>query len=129
MSEPTLSGAVNGSRRRGLLLVAVVFLLGLVCGSALTVIGVRSAMPGFPERRGDRHPPMARGMERLVMQLNLDAQQRAQMHEIFDRSRGEVHRVLEKSGAEIRAILTEEQREVFDEMRRQRRPARRRRGS
>ncbi len=58
MSEPALSGNGNGSRRRGLLLVGVVFILGLVCGSALTVIGVRTVLPVFPDRhrsRGRRH--------------------------------------------------------------------------
>lgn len=122
MSEPALGGAANGSRRRGLLLVGVVFLLGLVCGSALTVIGVRTVVPRFPDRPGAGRPHIARGMEGLVMRLDLDAEQRTQIREIFERNRGEIHRILEESGAEIRAILTEEQREKFDEMRRQRRP-------
>jgi Spy/CpxP family protein refolding chaperone len=129
MTEPALGGTANGSRRRGLLLVGVVFLLGLVCGSALTVIGVRTVLPGFPPGRpGGEPPPMARGMEGLVMRLDLDAEQRTQIREIFERNRGEIHRILRESGAEIRAILTEEQREKFDEMRRHRRPMRRRRG-
>jgi Spy/CpxP family protein refolding chaperone len=128
MSEPALNGSGNGSRRRGLLLVGVVFLLGLVCGSALTVIGVRTVLPRFPDRPGGGPPPMARGMERLVMQLDLDAEQRAEIREIFERNRGEIHRILRESGAEIRAVLTEEQREKFDELRRQRRPMRRPRG-
>lgn len=127
MSEPAING--NGSRRKGLLLLGVVFILGLACGSALTFIGVRTVLPVLPDRpvRPGGGPHHMGAMEQF-RDLDLDPDQEAQIREIIDRSRGEVRGVLEKSRADIRAILTDEQREKFDEMR-HRRPMRgRRRG-
>jgi len=120
--------AENGSRRRGLVLVLVVFILGLVCGAALTIIGVRSVAPrpfqGHPDgRRGE----MRRGFEHMAEELGLDEDQRRAIREIFERSRREMQEVTRESGEEIREILTEEQREQFDRMRERRGPPNRRR--
>lgn len=126
----------NGSRRRGLVLVLVVFILGLVCGAALTIIGIRSVGP----RRSPGHPDgrsadMRRGFDRMDELLGLDEDQRIAVREIFERSRGEIRQITRESGEEIREILTEEQREKFDRMRdrrgapgRHRRPGRDGRG-
>jgi hypothetical protein len=108
----------NGSRRRGLVLVLVVFILGLVCGAALTIIGIRSVgprrLPGHPDARPAE---MRRGFDRMNEELGLDQDQRIAVREIFERSRGEIRKITRESGEEIREILTEEQRTKFDRMR------------
>jgi len=115
----------NGSRRKGVLLILVVFILGLICGSALTVIGARSVMRRpFLVPEGPR--PGTRGVERLAEELNLGDDQRRQVREVMARSQEEIRRVFEESRGEIREILTQEQREKFDEMRRERGPRMRR---
>jgi uncharacterized membrane protein len=118
----------NGSRRRGLVLVLVVFILGLVCGAALTIIGVRSLTPrrlaGHPDgRRGE----IRRGFEHMAGELGMDEDQRRAVREVFERSRREMQEISRESGEEIREILTEEQREQFDRMRERRRSPNRRR--
>ena len=117
---------VNGSRRQGLLLIGVVFLLGLVCGSALTVIGVRTVLPQRLHRIGG--PPPTDGAERILRRLDLEPGQRRQVAEILERRGEEIHQIFQESGNEIREILTEEQQGKFDEMRRrhERGPMRRR---
>ena len=111
----------NGSRRRGMVLVLVVFILGLICGSALTIIGVRSVgirrSPGGPE---GRPVEMRRGIERMADELDLSEDQRRAIREIFRRSREEIHQITKDSREEIHALLTEEQREKFDQMRERR---------
>ncbi len=115
-------------RTKGLLLVGAVFLLGLVCGSAATVIGVRTVAPFRPgavpphERRGPGPGPGG-GPDRLLMQLDLDPEQRDRIEQVLERRRDEVHRIFEDSRREVRELLTEEQRVEFDRMgpRRQRR--------
>lgn len=108
----------NGSRRRGLVLVLVVFILGLVCGAALTIIGVRSVGPRrFPGHPDGRPAEMRGGFDRMNEELGLNEDQRIAVREIFERSRGEIRQITRESGEEVREILTEEQREKFDRMR------------
>jgi uncharacterized membrane protein len=113
--------AENGSRRRGMVLVLVVFILGLVCGAALTIIGMRSVgprrSPGGPD---GRRAEMGRGFERMANELDLSDDQRRAIREIFQRSREEMHQITKDSGEDIRELLTEEQREKFDQMRERR---------
>ena len=119
MAQAIESMPVNGTRTKGLLLVAVVFALGLICGSALTVIGARTVWPVGP-RHGDR-PPHREGAGHvgiLSQELGLDENQRAQVAEILDRNRREAHAIFKHSRTEIDAILTEEQRAKFTELRR-----------
>jgi Spy/CpxP family protein refolding chaperone len=122
--------AENGSRRRGLVLVLVVFVLGLVCGAALTIIGIRSVGPR-PFATPPDGPPrgeMRRGFERMSVELGLTEDQQREIRAIFERSREEIHEITRESGDAIRELLTEEQRAKFDEMRRHRRPMGGRRG-
>jgi hypothetical protein len=117
----------NGSKRKGILLILVVFILGLICGSALTVIGARSVTRRpLPVPDGPR--PGNRGIERLVEELDLDDDQRRKVREVMTRSQEQIRRVFDESRAEIRELLTEEQRDRFDEMRRERGPRKHRRG-
>ena len=111
----------NGSRRRGMVLVLVVFILGLVCGAALTIIGMRSVGPPRSPGHPDGRPAeMRRGFERMADELDLSEEQRRAIREIFKRSRHEIQQVTKESGEEIRQLLTEEQREEFDRMRERR---------
>ena len=111
----------NGSRRRGMVLVLVVFILGLVCGAALTIIGIRSVGPRRPPGGPDGRPAeMRRGFERMAELLDLSDDQRRAIREIFQRSREEMRQITKDSGEEIRELLTEEQREKFDQMRERR---------
>ena len=120
--------ADNGSRRRGLVLVLVVFILGLVCGAALTIIGMRSVAPRrFPGHPEGRPAEMRRGFERMTDELGLDRDQRRAIREIFEGSRGESQEITRESGEQIREILTEDQREKFDRLRERRGPPMRRR--
>jgi hypothetical protein len=119
----------NDSRRRGLVLVLVIFILGLVCGAALTIIGIRSVGPGRPVGYPDGRPvEMRRGFERMTEELGLNEDQRVAIREIFERSRKQIGEITRVSGDQIREILTEEQRQKFDRMRDRRgRPGRHRR--
>lgn len=111
----------NGSRRRGMILVLVVFILGLVCGAALTIIGIRSVGPRRLAGQPDGRPvEMRRGFEHMADELGLDEDQRVAIREIFDRSRIEMRKVTRESSQEIREILTEEQRQKFDRLRERR---------
>jgi hypothetical protein len=110
-------------RLQGFALLAIVFVVGLLGGMAIERIRVSRRRPPPPTEfvglRGDMPP----GMERL----NLTAEQRAQIAEIFRSSRPLTDSVLRSSmprlqtihdsvRQEIRAILTPEQQAIFDEM-------------
>ena len=122
MNRPDATVPVeNGSRRRGLVLVLVVFILGLVCGAALTIIGIRSVVPRRTAGHPDGRPAeMRRGFDRMVEELDLNEDQRLAIREIFDRSRNDIRQITRESGEEIREILTEDQREKYDRMRERR---------
>ncbi|HXV77045.1 MAG TPA: hypothetical protein VD788_12080 [Candidatus Polarisedimenticolaceae bacterium] len=139
MSDPVDSLAVDDrARRRGVTLMLVVFVLGLVCGAALSIITVRSvlprpvARPAFDDRPGDGRPVAGPGarFERMAERLDLDEEQRVRVREILRRSRQEIRDVFETSRQEIIEVLDEEQREEFERMRtseqRRRRPGGRR---
>ena len=113
------------TRKKGFLLLAVVFLLGIVCGGALVFIGTRTLVPN--ERRGGRLHPDG-GIQR---QLDLDEEQSEKIRAILDETRGEIETISRESRGRIREVLTPEQLEKFDEMRSRfrRRPGRRDRDS
>jgi Spy/CpxP family protein refolding chaperone len=123
--------APNPARSKGLALIAVVFLLGMVCGASLFYLGQRSVQ-GFPGSRpqayelDDRRRGGPRGgpSERIFDGLGLDAEQKDRVASVLRESRTRMNRLLEESRVEIRDLLTEEQQEKFDELR----PPRRRRG-
>jgi Spy/CpxP family protein refolding chaperone len=103
---------VGSPRGKAVLLVAVVFLLGLVSGGAAW-FAVERARPPEPFF-GPRHD---RPVEHLVRTLDLDPEQRARIEEILERQRGRLHEVLEESRLEIREVLRPDQLERFDTMR------------
>jgi hypothetical protein len=120
----------NGTRRRGLALMLVVFVLGLVCGAALSVIVIRSVMPDRPwiGSRAVGLGPGGPGFERMAERLGLTDEQRRLVHAELENTRREVHRLVRESGDRIRAVLDEDQARRFEEMRRHAGPRRRRPG-
>jgi len=105
--------ATGGAKRRGVLLVGAVFLLGVVCGAATVLIGARVARGPF------LGPPMPRGgIERLARELDLDPDQQARVREILDRHRDDLEHLHMRVGDELREVLNESQRARFDEIRR-----------
>ena len=128
-SEPL--APVNGAHRRGLVLMLVVFVLGLVCGAALSVIAIRSVLPARPSSFPRHAGPLGAGdpgFEGMAEHLGLSEEQRRQVRQELDSTRLEVHRLLDESGERIRALLDEDQRRRFDEMRRRHHVAPRLRG-
>jgi Spy/CpxP family protein refolding chaperone len=83
-------------RSRGVLIAAVIFLLGLLSGAAGFYLGQRSF---FAQRGwgGPGGPHPGGGLERLTRELKLDADQRRKIEAIL-------------------AVLTPEQQAVFDKM-------------
>jgi Spy/CpxP family protein refolding chaperone len=128
MDETVLKPA----RSTGLILIAVVFLLGMVCGASLFYLGQRSMLGGQairpPQSRGFGGPPGGehheRAIERIAKELGLDPEQKQQIATVLRESRMRVHQLVEESHAEIGELLTEEQQKMFDELH----PRRRMRG-
>lgn len=124
--------ASNPARTKGLALIAVVFLIGMICGASLFYLGQRSVR-GIPGDRaqndgvGEPRPGVPRlgPSERMYGHLDLDAEQRDAVASVLRESRARMHRLLEESRAEIRNLLTEEQQEKFDRLRPPRRGRRR----
>jgi Spy/CpxP family protein refolding chaperone len=102
-------------RSRGVLIAAVIFLLGLLSGAAGFYLGQRSF---FAQRGwgGPGGPHPGGGLERLTRELKLDADQRRKIEAILEGRRGRMQQFLEEGRAEIRAVLTPEQQAVFDKM-------------
>jgi Spy/CpxP family protein refolding chaperone len=100
-------------RSRGVLLVAVIFLLGLLSGAAGFYVGQRSL---FPPRFGWGGPRGGGGLDHLTRELKLDADQRTKIEAILEGRRGRMQQFLEEGRAEIRAVLTPEQQAIFDKM-------------
>jgi hypothetical protein len=104
-------------RTTGLILLAVVFLLGMVCGASLFYMGQRSVRGVGHDRWRPTGGAPREAVGQLVRELDLRPEQVERIREIMGRSREEMHEVLESSRAEIRALLTADQRERFDRMR------------
>jgi len=117
-SDAPLDGLGAGSPRRGLALMLVVFVLGIVCGAALAVIVIRSVIPPRPGPRFAGGPPRAeQRFERMAERLDLNDGQRVQVRAELDATRQSMDRLLRESAERIRAVLDEDQRRRFDEMR------------
>jgi len=104
-----MSGLENLRTRAAVLLVGT-FILGCICGAALLLLGQRSIM-------GPHHPHFEDPSARLTHELNLDAGQQQQVHDIIERHRSQMHAIIEDSRREIRAVLRPDQQEKFDRMR------------
>ncbi|MDH3283209.1 MAG: periplasmic heavy metal sensor [Acidobacteriota bacterium] len=104
-------------RKKGLLLLFTIFLIGLICGAALLFMGARLAGHLHGWRMGpiEHRPPDPIG--HLTRELDLDADQIERAREILDQSRREMHEALEQTHAELLELLTPEQRERFDRLR------------
>ncbi len=102
-------------RSRGVLLVGVIFLLGLLSGAAGFFLGQRSF---FPPRSGWGGPggPHGGGLDHLTRELKLDADQRQKIEAILEGRRGRMQQFLEEGRSEIRAVLTPDQQAIFDKM-------------
>lgn len=112
MAEQPETGRPGGARWQGLLLLGLVFVLGMICGSALLFMGFHHLgwKPRIHGGGRDHHP-----MQMMSRHLELDEEQIDQVHAILERSRGRVHEVMRESRDEIREVLTPQQRERFDE--------------
>jgi hypothetical protein len=113
------------SRKRGFLLLSVVFLLGVICGGAVVFIGIRTILPPRPVERGPGGQ-----MGRLARALDLDEEQQERIGEILDESRSGIHSIMEESTDRIREILRPDQLATFDDLmlKRRRGPGRRGQG-
>jgi hypothetical protein len=111
MSEPI----ERPVRSRAALALLGAFILGLVCGAAILLLGQRSVLPpsGPPVDRAR----LGRPMEHLARELGLDREQRRAVRRILERDRARMREILDQSRLEIREILTPEQQERFDRMR------------
>lgn len=111
MDEPT----DPTDHSRGVLLVAIIFLLGLLSGAASFYVGQRS-FPGRFGWGGPGGPHPGGGLDRLTRELKLDADQRKKIETILEARRGRMQQFLEEGRSEIRAVLTPEQQAIFDKM-------------
>ena len=105
--------ATNPARTRGLLLLGVVFVLGMVCGATLFYLGQRSMLlplRGFGP--GGRHS--GAGLERLTRELNLNGEQQKKIEEILAGRRARMQQFLEQGQSEIRDVLRPDQQRIFD---------------
>ena len=109
-------GNVGASTSRGVALLLVIFVLGMVAGGATFYLGQRS-VDRPPARRGPGGAAPLHPLERLSRDLDLDAEQQREIRALMDRHRTDLEALLEQSRLEIRDVLTEEQREAFDRMR------------
>jgi Spy/CpxP family protein refolding chaperone len=109
MDEPTNPP----DRSRGVLLVAVIFLLGLLSGAAGFYVGQRSL---FPPRFGWGGTRPGGGLDHLTRELKLDAEQRGKIEAILEGRRARMQQFLEEGRSEIRAVLTPDQQAIFDKM-------------
>jgi hypothetical protein len=109
----------RSAKSKGVLLLGLVFLLGMICGGALFFLGARSVLPPphggrppFGDRRGGMHP-----LQGLKQELQLDAEQEERVSAILLETRQEIRAALEDSRADIRAVLRPDQQDRFDTMR------------
>jgi hypothetical protein len=104
-------GGPSSRSATGLLAVLAVFILGVICGAALLFAGLH-LLPG-PARAGlfMRHEePLAR----IDRELDLDAEQRKEIHAVMERSHARINEILEQSHKEIQGLLRPDQREKFN---------------
>ncbi|ANM30711.1 hypothetical protein ABI59_15700 [Acidobacteria bacterium Mor1] len=110
----------SSTARRSLLGIAAIFLIGLVAGSALTVVTYRFMV--MPNERhvsdGGHKPPRGRPSPAEIMreELQLTDEQVEQIESIFHEHRAEIRRTAEEVRGKIREVLTDEQKEAFDNM-------------
>ena len=104
MADPAMK---QPTRLRGILLLCVVFVLGLVCGGALLHIGQHTI--DFRSRWPKHHEGRDHPFRHMARELELDEEQAEQVHEILQRSRTGVHSLLDEAHAEIRALLRPDQ--------------------
>jgi Spy/CpxP family protein refolding chaperone len=106
----------GSERTRGLFLLGVVFLLGMVCGAALFYLGQRSMMPPRLAGQWRDGPHPGAGLERLSRELDLDPDQRRKIEEILAERRSRMQKFVADGRSEIRDILRPEQQKIFDAM-------------
>jgi Spy/CpxP family protein refolding chaperone len=104
--------AASPARTRGLLLLGVVFVLGMVCGATLFYLGQRSMLP--PLHAFGPDGPHSGGLDRLTRDLNLDPDQRKKIEAILEGRRSRMQQFLEQGRSEIRDILRPDQQKTFD---------------
>ena len=112
MDEPN----VPPDRWRAVLLVAVIFMLGLLSGAAGFYLGQRSFFPPRFGWAGPGGPRPGGGLDHLTRELKLDADQRRKIEAILEGRRGRMQQFLEEGRSEIRALLTPDQQAIFDKM-------------
>jgi hypothetical protein len=104
---------------QGVVLLAVIFLIGAVAGAAFE--RAWEARPGFPPPLGRGAPPAWR------QQLRLTDDQDRQIHQILEKNRPRADAVLEQFlprlrmvtdsvRAEVRSVLTPDQQKMFDRL-------------
>jgi Spy/CpxP family protein refolding chaperone len=99
------------------LLLVAVFLCGIVCGAGITAVAIARGV-----RYAVRHPEVHtdRQTKYLARRLNLNAEQRDQVHKILTEQSHEIRPFivarLEETEAEIEKILTPEQQTRFRAM-------------
>jgi Spy/CpxP family protein refolding chaperone len=117
-------------RLQGIALLVVALSVGVLAGMALERVRSSHRAPPGPPPSG----PQQAGLPPDLAQLDLTADQRAQIHQIFDRARPVTDSILaemlprlrmaeDSTRAQIRAVLTPEQQRRYDELR-QREPRR-----
>jgi hypothetical protein len=105
------------ARSKGIMLLAAIFILGMVCGAALFYMGQRSiGLPGAPPRPQEGPPPPA-PLDHMSRMLDLDPGQREAIRHLLDEQRIRLEGFLEESRQEIRALLRPDQQRRFDDMR------------
>lgn len=104
----------GSERTRGLLLLGVVFLLGMVCGAALFYLGQRSMTPSRPAGPWRAGPHPGDLLDRLSRDLDLDPDQRRKIEAIIEEHHAHMRKLLEDGRSEIRDILRPDQQKIFD---------------
>lgn len=100
-------------KRRGILLLLSVFLLGMICGAALLVVGHQFVNVYPCDGRSGCDPCL----DWFADEFGLDAQQKVEVQMILETHREEMITSFERIREAIRAVLNVEQQKKFDEMR------------
>lgn len=106
---------VDGTKARSwrnTLSVLAIFSLGIVFGFAIAFAIAHHLRPGpFGHGHGPHH------VERMMRDLDLDADQQVQVRAILERRHATMRALLEEARLEIRTVLRPDQQERFDRMR------------